>query len=113
MSIFDEQLVYVSIHGYAAGSPGVLFSMIPFKVDPCKFLPFPVSCYIVVLLQDFEEMYFVLLPKKFDAKIIYYQEKLDWEPYMAPETRCHGCLVVALLLKSCMQQVIGNFDGMQ
>ena len=53
VSFFDEQLVYVSIHGYVAGSIGVLFSVIPFKADPCKFLPFPVGCYLVVLIQGF------------------------------------------------------------
>ena len=56
VSIFDEQLVYVYIHGYAAGSLGVLFSVITFKVDPCEFIPFPVGCYLVVMLQGFEEM---------------------------------------------------------
>ena len=56
VSIFDEKLVFVSNHGYAAGSLGVLFSIIKFTVDPYKFLPFPVGCYLVVLLQDFEEM---------------------------------------------------------
>ena len=56
MYIFDEKLVHVSIHGYAAGYPGVMFSIIPFKVDPCKFITFPVICYLVILLQDFEDM---------------------------------------------------------
>ena len=56
MSIFHEQLVYVYIHGYAAGSLEVLFIIIPFKVDSCKLLPLPVGCYLVVLLQDLEDM---------------------------------------------------------
>ena len=92
--------------GYAAGSLGVLFSIIPFKVNPSEFLPLPVGCYLVVLLKDFEEMYCVLLPEIFDAEIIHYQDELDKAPFMAPEPRCCGCLVVACFIKLCTQQVI-------
>ena len=56
VSIFDEHLVYVSFNGYVIGYPGLLFSIISFKVDPFKFLTFLVGCYLLVLIQDFEEM---------------------------------------------------------
>ena len=56
MSIFEEHFFNVPIHGYAAGLIGVLFIVIPCKVDSCEFPPFPVSGDLVVLLQDLEEM---------------------------------------------------------
>ena len=56
MSIFEEHFLYVPIHGYTAGAIGVLVIVIPCKVCPCEFPPFPVGGDLVVLLQDLEEM---------------------------------------------------------
>ena len=56
VSIFHEKLFYVSIHGYAAGSLSVLLIIIPSTVYSCKIPPLPVGCYLVVLIQDLEEM---------------------------------------------------------
>ena len=70
--MFYEKTIYVSIHGYAAGSLGVLVIIIICKVFSCKLFSFPVSCYLVVLLQDLEKMYCVLLSDIFDAEIIHY-----------------------------------------
>ena len=55
----------------------------------------------------------MLLSDIFDAKIIHYQYKLDGASFMAPETRCHGCLVLACLLELRTQQVIGDLSGMR
>ena len=56
VSIFHEQLVYLSIHGYAAGSLIVLFIIISFKFYSCVLSPFPVGCHLIVLLQDLKKM---------------------------------------------------------
>ena len=56
VSIFEEHILYVSIHGYAAGSIGVLVIIIPCKVYSCELSPFLFGCDIVVLIQDLEEM---------------------------------------------------------
>ena len=56
VSIFYDRLVYVSIHVYAAGSLGVLVIIIPCKVYSCGFFSFLFGYYLVVLLQDLEEM---------------------------------------------------------
>ena len=50
----------------------------------------------------------MLLPDIFDAKIIHYEDKLDGAPLMVLETSFYGCLLVAHLLESRTQQVIGE-----
>ena len=50
-----------------------------------------------------------MIPDIFDAKIIHYQDKLDGAPFVAPETRCHGYLVLATFLELRTQQAIGEF----
>ena len=56
MSIFNEQFLYVSIIVYVAGSLGMMVTMIPGKVYSYETFPLPVTCYLVVIFQDLEEM---------------------------------------------------------
>ena len=56
VSIFEENIFNVPIHGYAAGLIGVPVILIPCNVYSCDFPPFPVSGDIVVLLHSMEEM---------------------------------------------------------
>ena len=56
MSILEDHIFYVSIRRDAAGYIGILVIIIPCEVYSCDFFSFLVSCDLVVLLQDLEEM---------------------------------------------------------
>ena len=49
----------------------------------------------------------------FDAKIFNYEGKQDRSPFVAPQTRGLGALVVVVLYKACLQEVIVEAAGLR
>ena len=70
VSILEENICNVSIHGDAAGPIGVPEIIIPSKVDYCKFCAFPVCGDLVVLLASLEDMEGVLFSHILDAEVV-------------------------------------------
>ena len=55
----------------------------------------------------------VALAYIFDAKIINYEGKQDRSPFVAPQTRGLGALVVVVFEKTCLQEVFGEAAGLR
>ena len=50
----------------------------------------------------------VALAYIFDTEVIKYEGKQDRSPFVAPQTRGEGALVVVVLEKFCLQEVVGE-----
>ena len=50
----------------------------------------------------------VLLAYIFDAEIINYEGTQDRSPFVAPQTRGLGAMLVVVIEKACLQEVVGK-----
>ena len=61
------------------------------------------NCYFIVFFEGAEQMFGVALAYIFYAKVINYKGKQDRSPFVAPQTRVLGELVLVVFEKVCIQ----------
>ena len=70
MSILENNVCNLSIHGDAAGLIGVPGIIIPSEVDSWKHISFPVCGDLIVLLKSLQEMEGVFFAHIFNAEVV-------------------------------------------
>ena len=75
-SDFDD----VAIHFKPTG----VLVVVPFEVDPCKLLPFPICSYCVILLEGIEEVLSMLAAGVLDPEVVHNEDKDNWSPLVLP-----------------------------
>ena len=89
MVVLDEEVFDVTIHCWSACA----FGIVPVQVDSGKLVSCPVRGDIVVCEQGLEEVVGVTFVHVLDAKVVDDEDKDEWSPVVAPESRCDGTLV--------------------
>ena len=97
VAILDEDGLNVTIHIEVNPALGNFRALSPGKIDGGRLIALPVFCYSSIkLLENTEEVLSVALTNIFDAKVVNNEDKLGWEPLVAPEARGGGGFVVAI-----------------
>ena len=82
-------------------------SVVPGEIDASKFSAGPVRGDFIVCGEGLEEVVSVLSADVLDAKIIDDKDKHDWAPFVSPQARGGGTLVVAMRFQSGHEEVVG------
>ena len=90
-----------------------MLNIVSFEVDSSIEVAFLIDCYFRVFFEGVEKMISVAHDYIFDADIINYEVKKDRLPFVAPQTRGLGELLVVVLEKACLQEVIGKAAGLR
>ena len=78
----DEEVFDVALHANATA----FVDVVSFDVDPSKLVPCHVALVSVVFFEDIQQVVEVFEANILDTKIVYKEAKLDWTPFVAPES---------------------------
>ena len=81
------------IHCEVAGA----LIIVPLDIDSSIEVAFFIDCCFIVLFEGVEQTIGVALAYIFDTKVINYEGKQDRSPFVMPQTRGEGELVVVVL----------------
>ena len=80
MTIFDQEVMDVGVHGESAGS----FVVVPTEIDAGEFGPFPIFSDFVIFFEHGGEVFSMFPAHIFDAKIVNDKAKHDGPPLVPP-----------------------------
>ena len=86
--------------------------VVPCDIDASNFLSQPIGGDFVGLLEGLEEVFGMVVANVLDSKVIHDEHKNDGSPFVVPEARHSGALVVAVGGKSFGEEVIGQFASL-
>ena len=95
MIVPPEDVGDVSVHGEATGA----VSVVPCEVNTSKLGARPVRGDFVVRREGLQEVVGVLTANVFNTEIIHDKDENDRSPFVTPEARCSGTLIVAMWFK--------------
>jgi hypothetical protein len=78
----DEEVFDVALHANVTA----FVDVVPFDVDPSKFIPCHVALNSVVFFEDIQQVVEVFKANILHTKIVYKEAKLDWTPFVAPQS---------------------------
>ena len=108
MIVPPEDIGNVTAHGEATGA----VSVVPCEVNTSKLGARPVRGDFVVRREGMQEVVGVLAADVFNTEIIHDKDKNDRSPFVAPEARRSGALVVAMRFKAGCEEVVGQFASL-
>ena len=85
----------VVVHCEAAGA----LIIVPLDIDFSIEVSFFIDCYFIFFFEGVEQMIGLALAYIFNTKVINYEGKQERSPFVAPQTRGEGALVVVVLEK--------------
>ena len=86
----------VAIQCKAAGA----LIIVPLDIDFSIEVSFFIDCYFIFFFEGVEQMIGLALAYIFNTKVINYEGKQERSPFVAPQTRGEGALVVVMLEKA-------------
>ena len=87
-----EKISNVASHANATA----FVDVVPFDVDPSKFVPCHVALNSVVFFEDIQQVVEVFQANIFHTKVVYKEAKLNWPPFVTPQSWDGGRFVVPL-----------------
>ena len=104
MPEFDEEIGDVAWYADAT----VPVNIVPFDVYSCKFVSSHVALYAVVLFEEIQQVIVVFQANILNLKTVHKQEELNWPPFVMPQSRDGGRLIVPLFFQAFAEEVVSQ-----
>ncbi len=65
-------------------APTDLLVVVPFKVNTCKLLPFPIRSNFVVFLEGSKKVLSMLASCALNSEVVNNEDKDNWSPFVPP-----------------------------
>ncbi len=102
------QTLKIARHGEAARTSGINWAVVPFKCHTSKVGAVNFLRDFVVLLESLATMIQMGIADILDGKVVDNECKHDGAPFVAPEPRGGGCLLVVKFGKAVLEEFVGK-----
>jgi hypothetical protein len=106
MFLPDADVEYIARHGEAARAFGLNWAVVSFKCHTGKAGAVNILRDLVVLLESLAKMIQVGIANVLDGKVVDNEYKHERAPFVAPEPRAGGCLIVVEFGKAVSEEFV-------